>query len=232
MGKKEQARIVSVYLSPEGLGTAENFDDIASGKSSSEAKARALIAAGFGGVEINFDQQRTDYVVYNSNQIKSADPVTRDDTGRVIPLSERFTPSSNDIRYALAPSDPRDPDTSLREAFEPLLHDWSKPYDPGTWWQRMFVDRFGDRRISSIPERRIQQLVAVSKTAQREHKALEKAIKKEGAPVDVLSAAMGSTAPNITAAQHAEIDATLAEMLDEASALEDMDAQPSTRRSA
>ena len=163
--------------------------------------------------------------VFNSNQIKSADPVTRDDTGRVIPLSERFTPSSNDIRYALAPSDPRDPDTSLREAFEPLLHDWSKPYDPGTWWQRMFVDRFGDRRISSIPERRIQQLVAVSKTAQREHKALEKAIKKEGAPVDVLSAAMGSTAPNITAAQHAEIDATLTEMLDEASTLEDMDAQ-------
>ena len=38
-------------------------------------------------------------VVLNPNQIKSADPITRDDQGNVIPLSERFNDQSNDIRY-------------------------------------------------------------------------------------------------------------------------------------
>jgi hypothetical protein len=38
------------------------------------------------------------YVVFNSNQIKSADPVTYDDNGNVIPLSKRFNSRSEDIR--------------------------------------------------------------------------------------------------------------------------------------
>lgn len=37
--------------------------------------------------------------VFNSNQIKSADPVTYDDTGNPIPLSMRFNPQVSDIRY-------------------------------------------------------------------------------------------------------------------------------------
>jgi hypothetical protein len=41
------------------------------------------------------------YVVFNPNQIKSADPVTYDDAGNVIPLSERFNPRKEDIRYSL-----------------------------------------------------------------------------------------------------------------------------------
>ena len=39
-------------------------------------------------------------MVLNSNQIKSADPVTYDDKGEVIPLSERFNPKNIDIRYS------------------------------------------------------------------------------------------------------------------------------------
>lgn len=41
------------------------------------------------------------YVVRKSAQIKSADPVTYDDNGKVIPLSERFNTKKSDIRYAL-----------------------------------------------------------------------------------------------------------------------------------
>ena len=41
------------------------------------------------------------YVPFASNQIKSADPVTYDDAGNVIPLSERFNPEKEDIRYSL-----------------------------------------------------------------------------------------------------------------------------------
>lgn len=43
-------------------------------------------------------------VVENENQIKSADPVTYDDAGNVIPLSQRFNEASNDIRFSLSPS--------------------------------------------------------------------------------------------------------------------------------
>ena len=41
-------------------------------------------------------------VVKNSNQIKSADPVTYDDDGNVIPLSERFDEAEDDIRFSIS----------------------------------------------------------------------------------------------------------------------------------
>jgi len=44
----------------------------------------------------------THYVVFNPEQIKSADPFTYDDAGNLIPLSERFQPSSPDIRRMAA----------------------------------------------------------------------------------------------------------------------------------
>lgn len=43
-------------------------------------------------------------VVFDSAQIKSADPVTYDDNGNVIPLSERFNVGNTDIRYSLTES--------------------------------------------------------------------------------------------------------------------------------
>ena len=45
------------------------------------------------------DAGSTSWVAYSPNQIKSADPVTYNDEGEVIPLSERFNSDSNDIRY-------------------------------------------------------------------------------------------------------------------------------------
>lgn len=40
-------------------------------------------------------------VFFNSKQLKSADPVTYDDKGNIIPLSERFNTEDADIRYSL-----------------------------------------------------------------------------------------------------------------------------------
>ena len=40
------------------------------------------------------------YIVFGNTRIKSADPVTYDDNGNVIPLSERFNPDNSDIRYS------------------------------------------------------------------------------------------------------------------------------------
>ena len=44
-------------------------------------------------------------VAFNSEQIKSADLVTYDDKGNIIPLSERFNTKSDDIRYSLKDSE-------------------------------------------------------------------------------------------------------------------------------
>jgi hypothetical protein len=45
--------------------------------------------------------QASVYIFFDpQNQIKSADPVTYDDNGNVIPLSERFNDQNNDIRYS------------------------------------------------------------------------------------------------------------------------------------
>jgi hypothetical protein len=42
----------------------------------------------------------TSYVIRKSAQIKSADPVTYDDNGNIIPISERFNPENEDIRFS------------------------------------------------------------------------------------------------------------------------------------
>lgn len=41
-------------------------------------------------------------LAFDSNQLKSADPVTYDDAGNVIPLSERFNPEKDDIRWSIS----------------------------------------------------------------------------------------------------------------------------------
>ena len=46
------------------------------------------------------DENTVHYIVLNPNNIKSADPVTYDDNGNVIPLSERFNTKNSDIRYS------------------------------------------------------------------------------------------------------------------------------------
>ena len=60
-------------------------------------KAREdLERMGYDGVN-NEDEE---YIAFNSEQIKSADPVTYDDEGKVIPLSRRFKEDKADIRYS------------------------------------------------------------------------------------------------------------------------------------
>ena len=44
------------------------------------------------------------YIVFDPRQVKSAETVTRDDSGNVIPLSERFKTDNKDIRYSLTSS--------------------------------------------------------------------------------------------------------------------------------
>ncbi len=46
-----------------------------------------------------------DYIFFEEEQLKSANPVTYDDNGNVIPLSERFNPKKKDIRFSISAED-------------------------------------------------------------------------------------------------------------------------------
>lgn len=51
------------------------------------------------------DKNSYSYIALKPNDVKSADPVTYAEDGSVIPLSERFDPTNNDIRYSLPTQD-------------------------------------------------------------------------------------------------------------------------------
>lgn len=58
-----------------------------------------------GFVRIDEDGKPYEYGVFDANNIKSAEPVTYDDNGDVIPLSERFNEDNDDIRFSISTND-------------------------------------------------------------------------------------------------------------------------------
>lgn len=55
----------------------------------------------------NGGESHTVWIPFSSEQVKSAEAVTRDDSGNVIPLSERFNPEKTDIRYSVSDNNRR-----------------------------------------------------------------------------------------------------------------------------
>ena len=62
--------------------------------------------AGFDGIKWDFGEKA--WIPFDDTAIKSADTVTYAEDGSIIPLSERFNPESNDIRYSLPTQDSED----------------------------------------------------------------------------------------------------------------------------
>ena len=103
-------------------------------------------------------------VVFDPNQIKSADPVTRDESGNVIPLSQRFNAADDRITYALAPTEYfqkvaskidsklRDP-KSRREFFLDMRR---RVADKGTTW----IDNSGEFSTIKAVDARARQIEA------------------------------------------------------------------------
>ena len=69
------------------------------GKSTSDLLYDTINILGVDASEVHLGSHSY-YVVYNNSVIKSADPVTYDDNGNIIPLSERFNTKNDDIRYS------------------------------------------------------------------------------------------------------------------------------------
>ena len=77
-------------------------------------------------IEVDTDNELvadTFYVVFSPEQIKSADPVTYDDNGKIIPISERFNAEKTDIRYSL-----EDDVAELDEAYRQEMESEQKPH--------------------------------------------------------------------------------------------------------
>jgi hypothetical protein len=62
------------------------------------------------------------FIALSPSQIKSADPVTRDDRGNIIPLSQRFNPQTPDIRFSLPEMTPEERQARLAEIADRLSY--------------------------------------------------------------------------------------------------------------
>lgn len=102
----------------EYRGTYRDGEEIC--QTSTDGLAIAARNNGFDGVILRDIPQTgsfkdfTEYAVFDSDKVKSAVPVTYDDEGRVIPLSERFNPGNDDIRFRIT----SDQDEEYRKAYE------------------------------------------------------------------------------------------------------------------
>lgn len=95
----------------------------------------------------------TEFVVFDPEQVKSADAVTYDDKGNIIPLSERFNTANEDIRYSIAGKNSETADNSLLARANDMLYKgidsetvrqetgWYKGYD-GKWRYEIDDSRF------------------------------------------------------------------------------------------
>ena len=92
-----KGRVTSAYLN------TANLNDHAPGSIATANAERRAIQDGKDGFILRDDRDGGDiadtYVVHDPARIKSADPITRDAQGNVIPLSKRFNTTSEDIRY-------------------------------------------------------------------------------------------------------------------------------------
>ena len=94
-------RTIEAFLNIENPASNGDYNIDASKTNAGRDERIRMQNEGYDGVINVEDGAIYEYIAFNPNQIKSADPVTYDDNGNVIPLSERFNPEKEDIRYSL-----------------------------------------------------------------------------------------------------------------------------------
>lgn len=95
-----QDELLNEYISEDAIEqySAGEYSAI---REAAEEYAAELQRMGYSGLKVQDSELGgTSYVVFDPEQIKSADAVVYDDNGKVIPLSERFNSKSRDIRYS------------------------------------------------------------------------------------------------------------------------------------
>ena len=116
-----RGQVIEVYVKADRFARVDRYGSVFDGNGnkiagiygiSQQGITDRLISAGYHGIIAddvsemfaNVDANTSHIVVFDSNQIKSADPITYDDNGDVIPLDERFS-DSKDIRYSQKETD-------------------------------------------------------------------------------------------------------------------------------
>ena len=90
--------------------------------------AEAIQELGFDAIQgYYYDEYHT--MVFSPDQVKSADPVTYDDEGNIIPLSQRFNPESSDIRFRTL--DKTEVFTKIRNSKEAIISGDEIEFTPG-----------------------------------------------------------------------------------------------------
>jgi len=104
----------SEWLYQNDIIDTDQFWDVQYDK---DAAVELLKEKGYDGIvytNVVEDSGSDSYIAFDPSQIKSADPVTYDDKGNIIPLSKRFNPESPDIRYMPEPLDGRGRDGGMQ----------------------------------------------------------------------------------------------------------------------
>ena len=105
--KENGKKVITAYLNPHNLYASESnyhfgvFSELTEKfpQMNESNIAEVLKSEGYEGISYTDWDKGKIFSVFSSEQIKSADPVTYDDNGDVIPLSQRFNAENKDIRY-------------------------------------------------------------------------------------------------------------------------------------
>ena len=116
----EGARIVDAYLRLDNPKEFDGVGDFISYRSENFNRIQdALREEGHDGIvlrDASYDASNPDetwYIATDPSQIKSADAITRDGAGDVIPPSERFNEDSDDIRFSIRRTSRRNPASNV-----------------------------------------------------------------------------------------------------------------------
>ena len=105
-------------------------------------------------------RSHTVWIPFSSEQVKSADPITRDDAGNVIPLSERFNEQQEDIRWSTQES----PDMEVNN-FMMGLQEFNMPTNQEKTMLRQYKDLHMSLGITQMKiqdyEKKLRELRAI-----------------------------------------------------------------------
>lgn len=98
---------LNTELTKKGLPDWTEGESIADYIRAKKLKYNAIVLdeGATGGYGLEIQDRGISFAVMNPSALKSADAITYDDNGKIIPLSERFKTTEKDIRYALPDDD-------------------------------------------------------------------------------------------------------------------------------
>jgi hypothetical protein len=95
----------ALHIIKENMNTTREIAAFAKKRGYDSVIFRNVKDNGGRNVNVDVDELADIYVVFDPNNVKSADPVTYDDKGEIIPITRRFDTSKTDIRYSLSKKD-------------------------------------------------------------------------------------------------------------------------------